>query len=158
MPDTKLGRKAARRLDQFAAAADIQRFRLLAHAAVHKTFLATDAEVIARGLKTNSGTARTGHVGRLTEVGLLRRREDPVRYEITADGRLIYNTLRESLDKPAPHRHVEDDLAMLVVTVGQLKGAPADSTALAKDLATGLEQQLRQVAQSVRTTAARAPR
>jgi hypothetical protein len=147
VPDAKLDARARRCLTQFAAASDPCRFRLLAHASLHGSFLASEAEEIAVGVRANSGNARTTHAERLARVGLVRRKENPVRYQITKDGRSIYEALRGSFHKRKDSPSVEEGQAAVIVSVARLRTSrPLDAAEAADDLAGLLEEELKRFA------------
>ena len=131
MPDRK-------RLRQIEVAADPRRYRLLEAAVVDKSFRAQDAERIATGRDSGSGTARSSHARRLASAGLLRREEDPVRYVATTTGKAVYNILRGALGKTAAR-----DEAALVVALLELRGDMArDAVSTANDLVAALEAEI----------------
>jgi hypothetical protein len=131
------------KLRQIEVAADAARYRLLEAAVLQKSFLAQDAERIATGAVRGSGTARSIHAKRLEAAGLLRRREDPVRYVATAAGKAVYKVLRGALNNARPTR---DDSGVVVVALLQLRGdAARDAASAADDLLATLEGHLRQV-------------
>jgi hypothetical protein len=133
-----------RRLAQLEAAADPQRFRLLAHAVSHRSFLASEAETLARGSKSRSGNARTTHARRLATQGLLREKKDPVRYEITSAGKAVYNSLVEALRKPRRAKADEEVAISALLLAISGAGASTLGASLAAELTEVLNHRIRE--------------